>query len=403
MPTLKMIFFGALLFAAPLAQAREGSGELSDSVDRVQPLPLPEPTGDSLALQPKKSLLRRIVDYFSEANRDKTFEKKIDFTFIGGPSYSKETQFSLAVMASGLYRIDRTDSQTQPSDITAFVTGSTTGFYKIGLDGNTLLRQNRHRIIYALSFYSQPTDYWGIGYRAGSENARSSFLDTRYEVSGKYLRQMVGNLFAGVELEFHHIRGRDFGRPEYIEGQNPVTTATGIGALLEYDSRDVITNAYQGIYVGVKASWRPRFLSSLDHTLWRVNVTLNGYRRLWKGSVLACELYGDFNSPHTPWSLKAKLGGSQRMRGYYEGRYNDNDLLAVQVELRQRIWRRIGCVVWGGAGNVFHSLDRFRWDRTLPNYGVGLRWEFKKRVNIRVDYGFGKKTSGILFNLNEAF
>lgn len=403
MPTLKTILFGALLFASPLAHARESGGEPGDSTGSACPLPLPEPAGDSLAAAPKRSLLRRIVDYFGEANRDRTFEKKIDFTFIGGPSYSKETQFSLAVMASGLYRIDRTDSLTPPSDISAFVTGSTTGFYKIGLDGNTLLRRNRHRIIYSLSFYSQPTKYWGIGYRAGAENERSSFLDTRYEVSVKYLRQTVGSLFAGVELDFHHIRGRKFGRIDYIEGENPVTTATGIGLLVEYDSRDVIGNPYRGIYVGVKASWRPKPLSSLDRSLWRVEATVSGYQPLWKGSVLACELYGDFNSPHTPWSLKAKLGGSQRMRGYYLGRYNDNDLLTLQVELRQRIWRRIGCVVWGGAGNVFPSIDRFRWDRTLPNYGAGLRWEFKKRVNIRVDYGFGRKTSGILFNLNEAF
>ena len=41
---------------------------------------------------------------------------------------------------------------------------------------------------------------------------------------------------------------------------------------------------------------------------------------------------------------------------------------------------------------------------TLPNYGIGYRWEFKNRVNVRLDYGFGKKgQSGFLFNINEAF
>ena len=80
------------------------------------------------------------------------------------------------------------------------------------------------------------------------------------------------------------------------------------------------------------------------------------------------------------------------MRGYYQGRYTDNDMITFQVELRQRIWRRIGCTFWGGAGNVFSDLERFDWSETLPNYGVGLRWELKKRVNVRLDYGFGKKT-----------
>jgi Hemolysin activation/secretion protein len=97
------------------------------------------------------------------------------------------------------------------------------------------------------------------------------------------------------------------------------------------------------------------------------------------------------------------MGGTQRMRGYYEGRYTDNDMITFQVELRQRIWRRIGGVVWGGAGNVFNGIHRFDWSETLPNYGLGLRWELKKRVNVRFDYGFGKKTNGFLLSINEAF
>ena len=43
------------------------------------------------------------------------------------------------------------------------------------------------------------------------------------------------------------------------------------------------------------------------------------------------------------------------------------------------------------------------WSQTLPNYGIGFRWELKKEVNVRLDYGFGKKTSGFLLSINEAF
>lgn len=45
-----------------------------------------------------------------------------------------------------------------------------------------------------------------------------------------------------------------------------------------------------------------------------------------------------------------------------------------------------------------------RMSRVLPNFGVGYRWEFKKDVNVRLDYGFGKSgQSGFIFNINEAF
>lgn len=146
---------------------------------------------------------------------------------------------------------------------------------------------------------------------------------------------------------------------------------------MEYDTRDFIPNPYKGLYLSLKGTWRPDFLGSNAKSLWQAIFTANSYHRVWKGGIVATELYGEFNASGTPWLMKARLGGSKRMRGYYEGQYNDNDMITLQVELRQNIWRRIGCVVWGGAGNVFPSFEKFKWGYTLPNYGIGLRWEFK--------------------------
>ena len=35
--------------------------------------------------------------------------------------------------------------------------------------------------------------------------------------------------------------------------------------------------------------------------------------------------------------------------------------------------------------------------------GFGIRWEFKPRVNVRVDWGFTKTGNSIVFNIGEAF
>jgi len=99
----------------------------------------------------------------------------------------------------------------------------------------------------------------------------------------------------------------------------------------------------------------------------------------------------------------ARLGGSYGMRGYYEGRYRDRDLVQAQVELRQKVYRRHGVALWVGAGNFFPKMERFRWSHTLPNGGVGYRWEFKNRINVRLDYGVGKGETGFYFSVNEAF
>ena len=101
--------------------------------------------------------------------------------------------------------------------------------------------------------------------------------------------------------------------------------------------------------------------------------------------------------------MVALLGGSYQMRGYYEGKYRDNNLIQAQIEIRQHIYNRHGIAIWGGAGNVFPKFDHFKWKETLPTYGIGYRWEFKNRVNVRLDYGIGKGQSAFYFNIDEAF
>ena len=101
--------------------------------------------------------------------------------------------------------------------------------------------------------------------------------------------------------------------------------------------------------------------------------------------------------------MLAEVGSINRMRGYYEGRYRDKNLMEAQIELRQHVWKRNGIVLWAGLAEVYPDFGELRWNRILPNAGIGYRWEFKKRVNVRLDYGFTRNGGGFLFNINEAF
>lgn len=359
---------------------------------------------DTLAVKPRrKSFFGRLVDYFAESTQDRTFEKKIDFTFAGGPSYSKNTSLGIGVLAAGLYRIDRTDSVTAPSDISIYANGSISGVYSVGVTGNTIFSKNRQKIDYAASFSSSPREMWGIGYEDGRYNPSRSYTEKRYRIRTRYLHQIVPKMFVGAALNFEHTKGINLKEPAYLYGQKASYTTTGIGLIAEYDSRDFIPNAFRGLYVSLQETLFPKGLGNCGQSFWRTVLTADYYVRTWPGGIVALDFYGEYNSQGTPWPMLARMGGSYRMRGYYEGRYTDNGMMTLQVELRQRIWRRIGCVVWGGAGNVFPSFARFAWNETLPNYGVGLRWELKKRMNIRLDFGMGKKTTGFMFNINEAF
>lgn len=154
----------------------------------------------------------------------------------------------------------------------------------------------------------------------------------------------------------------------------------------------------------LKETFYPKFTGSFNKSLFTTSFILDAYRRIWKGGVLAYDLYAQINNSFAPWPLREELGsGSSRMRGYYSGRYIDCSQIATQIELRQHIYSRIGCTAWVGAGTVFPKFNDLRLNKILPNYGIGLRIEAKHNLNMRIDYGFGKDAAGFVFQIAEAF
>ena len=97
------------------------------------------------------------------------------------------------------------------------------------------------------------------------------------------------------------------------------------------------------------------------------------------------------------------IGGDYRMRGYYFGRYTDRKMLSAQAEVRQHIYGPLSCCVWGGAASLFSSHKLFDFSELLPNGGLGLRIDIGKSGRLRIDYGFGRNSNGLIININEAF
>lgn len=355
----------------------------------------------------RRNVFKRIGDYFKDSNKDETLNKAFDFSIIGGPHYSSAVQLGLGLVAAGLYRVDRSDTLTAPSNVSFVGDISTSGFWMLGVRGNNFFSQANHRLDYSTYFFSMPTKLWGIGYdmgRNGSNETEYRHLQTEFKVD--YMYRLIGDLYAGTSANFAYAEARkfeeDFDNNYYLDGQKHNYTNFGLGLFLLFDSRDYVTAAHQGWFFKLENIFFPKFFGN-DKGFNRTELTLDFYHRVWKDAVLAYDLHALYNSYNVPWMQMAQMGGSSRMRGYYAGRYRDKGLVEIQAELRQRVWRRIGVAGWVGAGNVFPKLTDFDFSHTLPNFGVGLRWEFKNRVNVRLDVGFGKGQTGFVFNINEAF
>ena len=351
----------------------------------------------------KKSLITRFLDYFNDANKNKK-HKKFDFSIIGGPHYSTDTKLGLGLVAAGLYRTNPNDTILPPSNVSLFGDVSTVGFYMLGIRGTHIFPQDKYRADYTVYFYSFPCDYWGMGYDMGNDDSNKSEMKRwQARIKGSFLFHLGSNFYIGPMVSYDYVIGKNVERPELLNGMDRHTWNLGAGFSAVYDSRDVLTYPHQGLYINLTQCFRPRFMGN-DYAFCTTELQVDAYQKVWKGAILAEDFRTMLNFGNPSWGMMALLGNSNSMRGYYEGRYRDKHKMEAQVELRQHIWKRNSLTAWVGAGTVFSKFSNIRSRHILPNYGLGYRWEFKKNVNVRLDYGFGKAgQSGFLFSINEAF
>ncbi len=358
-----------------------------------------ELVNDSIGKKP--NLISRILQYFDDSNKEHP-EKKIDFTFLGGPSYSASTSIQLAVIAAGLYHTKR-DSVTPESNISVFAQGSITGFYRVGVFGNHFFPGDRFRINYHADFAHFPLKFWGIGYDMESQKSNESgYTELQSVLLGEFLWRLPEHMFLGPSVNFNYGKATKVERPELWNGEDLRVFNYGMGIVFSYDTREYPTNATKGWNITFKQKFFPRFIGN-NYAFSSTELNVGWYKQFWDSGTLAFQLHGHSTYGNTPWSMLPTVDASHAIRGYYEGRYRDKNEADFVVELRQHIWRRNGIVVWGGVGTVFDSPKEITYRRLLPSYGIGYRWEFKKRVNVRIDLGFGKESMAFVLGLHETF
>lgn len=360
-------------------------------------------TADSTAKKAfyDRGIIAKIIDYFDDTNKPHE-EKDFDVSFIGGPYYSSDTKFGIGLVAAGLYRTDRADTTLDISNTSLYLKATTSMHFEIGVSGTNIFRHG-HRLDYDVNFASIKSKFWGIGYDENINNDNESkYKYLTSQARADFTWRLNDNVYLGPAINFAYVNGRDFAKPWLWHGENDRTFNLGVGLAFEIDSRDSRTAPYRGLYVRFDGRVYPRWMLN-RYAFSMAELRTSTYNRVWTGGVIATNFHVRFTAGNTPWGLLSILGGSSTMRGYFEGRFRDKNEMDICVELRQHVWRRNGVVAWIGAGTVFDRFDNLRWSKVLPNYGLGYRWEFKQRVNVRLDLGFGRHCSGFIFSINEAF
>ncbi len=354
--------------------------------------------------KPRRGFFQRVADYFTETEEEvqANARKKFRVSFLGGPSYSSDTGFGIGVAGVANYRLPGCDYPQQPSTQTVFGNITTKGFWAVGIEGTTLFPHEDKRLNSELVFSYSPRNFWGMGYERGEvKDGYTKLHQYSARVALEMLFRLKGMFYVGPAVRWDFAKSGKVDREELFEGQDRVVRNYGFGFVALYDSRDVMNNAYSGWYFYLCQLFRPKFLAN-RYAFSTTDVKLCHYRRAWTGCVIAGEFRTTFNFGNPSWAMMSMLGNTSTMRGYYMGQYRDKHITTVQVEFRQRVYKRNGLVAWVGGGCVYHDGKSFK--NWMPNYGIGYRFEFRNRVNVRLDYGFGKKgQSGFMFSVNEAF
>lgn len=363
-------------------------------------------TTDSIATtsQRSRNLIGKIVGYFEQANKPKP-EKRLDFSFIGGPAYTNDTKLSIGLLGSALYKSVPFDSLTPQSNASLYSQFSITGFWLVGIKGNHIGPRDSYRVDYKVNFQSFPNHFWGIGYDTEcNDDNETKYLQLSSLLEASIVWKLGTHLFLGPAVRFNYTKAKNIAGDNIALWDNEAlrTTNYAMGFNFYYDTRDFIPNPYKGLYLAYEQRFYPRFMKN-SYCFSSSELTFNYYHRLWRSAIFAGQVHALFTYGNTPWSMLATLGGSHSMRGYYEGRYRDKCAADMTLELRQHVWRRSSAVAWIGAGSIAPKISEFRHAKVLPNFGIGYRWEFKNRVNVRLDFGFGKGEKGAVFSINEAF
>ena len=321
-------------------------------------------------------------------------------------TYSTETSLLLGLAKFNAFDLNKQDTISEASSVVSAFGASFRG--QIYLDAGAKFYWNENKNISEISLGLEkfPRQFWGVG---NEINPETSALVTKsfFQAVLKYKRMIFHNFYLGANYNYYNVFNvsydiRDIHNPEPYKG-NDGGVNSGLGGIIAYDSRDNAYNATEGVFVEFQTEFYTPILGS-EFTFNRYKLDIRNFYTLGH-FVLGYQLYSEANYGHPPVYSLAMMGGSERMRGYYEGQYRDNTLADAQIELRHHLFWLIGAVVYGSVGQVAPSYSEFVAENFKYTAGCGLRLMVDPvhKTNLRLDFGIGEKTYAVFFGFSEAF
>jgi hypothetical protein len=345
---------------------------------------------------------------------EKDTTKRSSFVIL--PVLSSAPETGVEVGGASLYSFysDTLQQGTRVSNIFAYATITTKGQNRLNISTTYWSPQNKYHFFAGIGRIDFPVDFYGIGNDTRKASA-DRLGQKRYRLLLEGEKQVTKNLYVGFVAGGYKY---DFtsANPTGIFNTSPQVedraggTFVYIGPSLIYDNRNNNTYTTKGAIINAYYQIRQGVFGNNSYNGGFFNIEYAQFLPISKKLVLGLNVQEQsLTGARSPFYLLPTLGNDEIMRGYYEGRYRDRNLLVGQAELRYRLSERFGVVGFVGAGEVFHKS--FTLSALKPNLGGGLRYFFdiEKGLAVRVDYGIGQqpageqRASGLYIGLGQAF
>lgn len=348
------------------------------------------PTSAQMKLLPK--FVRNM--YF-----DTVTTRHSSFTALPVLTSAPETGLEVGGVGLWLFYSDKNSKDTRVSSLAPYATITTKHQAHLSLKGSYWTPENLWHYTLQANYIDYPFSYFGIGNNTLHAN-EDYVVEHRLRLHLSAERKLSDYLYAGLIAGAARYTFHDQQQGGIFDQTPPLYEQSGgnqlsFGPSLSFDSRNNNTYTTSGVLIETRFEGMKGIFSTSNYIGGFFNIEGSTYFLLDKNVVLGFDVQEQsLTGGNAPFYLLPTLGSDEMMRGYYNGRYRDRNMLAGQTELRYRFTRRFGVVAFLGTGEVFH--DGFSFDQLKPNYGGGVRYFFdlQKSLSIRFDYGFGQKVPG---------
>lgn len=324
-------------------------------------------------------------------------KKNIDFNVMPYISYNRTLDFMFGAIPMMMYKTNKADtiSPKSLSGITAIYT------------------TNKSYFVCSFNKWHFNEDKWRAQLFAMAGNQNAQFFMDDFDSSGFYdygtqtflvsvsaLRKIVKSFYGGIGYSYAHY---DTTYQEDIQPAS-VSHTNGLQMILLYDTRDAVYYPTKGSKIRARWITYPEWFGN-DVNANKIISEYNTYISVRdKKDVVAARFAGKFGLGNISFEQQVTIGNDD-IRGYSEGKYRGDGLMAIQGEYRYNFHKRMGVVGFAGVATIYGSdTPSFDW-KLYPGAGVGYRYRaFKnEKFNVGLDGAVGKGDWGLYFRIGEAF